>query len=116
MNTGSGKNLDWFWKKWFFETGITDLAITKVIPSSKSTSVTITNKGDKPLPIDLKVEFTDGTSQTIHRSVAVWEKGNKTVTISISSNKKIKKLTLGSVHTPDSNKADNTWDAEKMRK
>jgi peptidase M1-like protein len=109
MNTGSGKNLDWFWKKWFFETGITDLAITKVIPSSKSTSVTITNKGDKPLPIDLKVEFTDGTSQTIHRSVAVWEKGNKTVTISISSNKKIKTLTLGSVHIPDSNKNNNVW-------
>ncbi len=29
MNTGSGIDLNWFWKRWFFETGTPDLAIGK---------------------------------------------------------------------------------------
>ena len=111
MNTGSGKDLNWFWKKWFIENGVPDLAIAKVITSAKP-SVVITNKGGKPVPVDLKIDFTDGSSQTIHRSIAVWEKGNSTITIQLSTSKKIKKLTLGSVHTPDSNKKDNVWEAK----
>lgn len=111
MNIGSGKDLNWFWKKWFIENGTPDLAITKVNISSKP-SVIITNKGGKPVPIDLKIDLADGSSQTIHRSIAVWEKGNATSTIQLPVGKKIKKLSLGSVHTPDSNKKDNVWEAK----
>ena len=108
MNAGSGKDLNWFWKKWFIENGLPDLVITKVNTSAKP-SVIITNKGGKPVPIDLKIDLADGSSQTIHRSIAVWEKGNIT-TIPLPVGKKIKKLSLGSVHTPDSNKKDNVWE------
>jgi hypothetical protein len=111
MNTGSGKNLDWFWKKWFLENGIPDLAITKLTSTARP-AVTIANKGGKPVSIDLKIEFTDGSSQTIHRTVAIWEKGNNSVIIPLAENKKIKKLTLGSTYTPDSNKKDNVWVAK----
>jgi hypothetical protein len=107
MNTGSGKNMNWFWKKWFFENDITDLAITKVTTTGKPV-VVITNKGGKPLPIDLKLEYADGTVTTIHKSIEVWEKGNKEVIISLP-NKKIKKITLGGVHTPDSYMNNNVW-------
>jgi len=111
MNTGSGKDLNWFWRKWFIENGIPDLTITKLTTSSKP-SVVITNKGGKPVPVDLVIDFADGSKQTIHRSIAVWEKGNSSVTIQLMTSKKIKKLTLGSVHTPDSNKKDNVWQAK----
>jgi aminopeptidase N len=30
INTGSGKNLNWFWKSWFFDGGVPDLAIKDV--------------------------------------------------------------------------------------
>jgi hypothetical protein len=39
----------------------------------------------------------------------VWEKGNTTVLIPVGSEKLIKKITLGDVHTPDSHPADNTY-------
>jgi hypothetical protein len=45
----------------------------------------------------------------IHKSIAVWEKGNKLITIPVFSNKKISRLVLGSVYTPDTNKKDNIW-------
>jgi hypothetical protein len=106
MNKGSGRNLDWFWKRWFYDDGYPDLGIEKV-----GSAVEIVNIGGKPLPIDLNIEFKDGTSKKLHRSVAVWEKGNTTVLIPIGSEKSIKKITLGDVHTPDSHPADNVYPA-----
>jgi hypothetical protein len=109
MNKGSGKNLDWFWKKWFFEQGEPNLAIGKPVFSSKQTSIPIIMKGTKPVPIDLIVNYSDGSSDKIHRSVAVWEKGQTSYSVIIPGNKKVKSLSLGSAHVPDSDKKDNTW-------
>jgi len=108
MNNGSGKNLDWFWKKWFFDDGVPDLAIAKVA----GRQVTIERKGEKPVPVDVNITFADGTTEKIHRSIAVWEKGAKTVIVNASANKKIKKITLGSTYVPDVNPKDNTWEAK----
>src|SRR5207245_4605880 len=96
MNRGSGKNIDWFWKKWFFENGEPDLAISNVVPSGSRPSVTITLKGSKPVPIDLTVNYDNGQVQTLHRSVAVWENGNTSYVFNFPSGKKISKLSLGS--------------------
>lgn len=110
MNTGSGKNLNWFWKKWFFENGEPNLALTNVITSGAKRSVQIRSIGAKPVPIDIKIIFADSSTQNIHRSIAVWEKGNSTVTIALPGNKKIIRLVLGAAHTPDSDKKDNNWE------
>lgn len=114
MNTGSGKNLNWFWKKWFYETGHADLAIKKVTNKTAAKQIIIESKGDKPLPVDVKVTFSDGTTQQIHRNIAVWEKGKNTVALTITSPKKIAKVELGSLYIPDSNKGDNIWEAERL--
>jgi aminopeptidase N len=111
MNAGSGKNLNWFWKKWFFENAQVNLSITKVTATGKP-SIIITNKGGKPLPIDLKIEFANGNVSTIHKSIEVWQKENSTVTLALPAGKKIKKITLGAVHTPDSDLKDNVWEAK----
>ncbi len=109
MNTGSGKNLNWFWKKWFYEDGYADLTITKVSNTSSAKQILIENKGSKPIPIDATIIFSDGSKQKFHRSILVWEKSNK-ATISFSSPKQIVKVELGSLYTPDSNKENNVWE------
>jgi aminopeptidase N len=106
MNTGSGKNLNWFWKRWFYDGGVPDLAITAV----KGKQITITSIGEKPVPVDITVLFTDGTEQKIHRSPAVWEKGNKTVTVEYSGTKKVQKVTLGSLYNADADDTNNTYE------
>jgi len=112
MNTGSGKNLNWFWKKWFYDDGIPDLSIQKVLETGSLKQVTIESKGSKPVPIDLTVTFTDGSTKEIHQSIAVWEKGNKTTKIKFTTSKKIKMIKLGSAHVPDANKKDNEWQSK----
>jgi len=110
MNRGSGRNLDWFWKRWFYDDGYPDLGI-KTVTGGKTAAVQIANIGGKPLPIDLAIEFKDGSSKKIHRSVAIWEDGNTVVLVPVGSDKPIKKITLGDVHTPDSHAADNVYPA-----
>ncbi|WP_034256835.1 M1 family metallopeptidase [Adhaeribacter aquaticus] len=107
MNAGAGRNLDWFWQRWFFDSGSPDLAIGQVTQSAGKYQVVIENKGTKPVPIDLKVTFDDKTVRKIHHNISVWEEGNTNVTITITTPKQIKHLTLGSSHVPDSNPANN---------
>lgn len=111
MNTGSGKNLNWFWKRWFFDNGFPDLAITKVINNKNNYIVLITSIGTKPVPIDLTIFYTDGTKQNMHRRISVWENSTST-TLTFSANKTVEKFILGSVYVPDINKADNVYEVK----
>jgi Peptidase family M1 domain len=109
INEASGFNLDWFWKRWFFDDGIPDLAISKVTQSNNNYTVIITSKGNKPVPVDLAVHYTDNTTLKIHRTISVWEKGNTTVTLLFTATKPVQKLELGSTYVPDINKTDNEY-------
>ncbi len=108
MNTGSGKNLNWFWKRWFYDGGIPDLAITGV----KGRQITIASIGEKPVPVDITILFKDGTEQKIHRSPAVWEKGNKTITVDCKASKKVQRITLGSLYVADADATNNVYEAK----
>lgn len=109
MNTGTGKDLNWFWKKWFFDGGIPDLAIASV----KGKKIVIESKGEKPVPVDLLITFADGSTEQLHRGIAVWEKGDKRITVKAGSGKVITRVVLGSTYAADKNKNDNTWEAGK---
>jgi hypothetical protein len=110
MNEGSGKDLNWFWQKWFFDNGVPDLSISAVRRAVDKHTVIVTLKGNKPVPVDLTIFYKDGTKEKIHRSIAVWEKGKTSVTISFNVTQTVSKIVLGDPHTPDSNPKDNTWE------
>jgi len=112
MNTGAGRNLNWFWQRWFFDSGYPDLAIAQVTQQGNQYTITIEAKGSKPVPVDLTLTLADNTVQKIHRNVGVWEAGNKTVQINVSPAKRIKRLVLGSTYVPDKNKADNIYEVK----
>jgi hypothetical protein len=110
MNEGSGKNLNWFWQKWFFDNGIPDLAITSAKKNGNKITVLVTAKGSKPVPVDLIVYYKDNTNEKIHRSIAVWEKGSSSTTIILPAGKPILRLVISDPHTPDSNPKDNIFE------
>jgi len=112
MNQGAGKNLNWFWKRWFFDNGFPDLAITSVSKKLKSYGITITMKGTKPVPVDINITFADLSTQTIHRPIDVWEKGNSTFEITLPTAKRITHVTLGSLYIPDANHSDNVYEVK----
>lgn len=110
MNEGCGKNLDWFWKRWFFDNGVPDLAIAKVVEKGKQKQITVQAKGSKPVPVDITIEYKDGSQEKIHRSIAAWEKGNTSIVILTNSSGKIRSVKLGSTYVPDVDKKDNYYE------
>jgi len=109
MNAGSGVNLNWFWKRWFFDNGVPDQAIDKVTHADTKYTVVIKNIGTKPVPVDLTVYYRDGTTKLLHKSVACWQEGNRTVTLNFTAEKKVDKVVLGNGYDADVNKGDNVW-------
>lgn len=112
MNAGANRNMNWFWKAWFYDDGVPDLAIQAVKSKGKKRSVTIESIGSKPIPVDMEVEYSDGTIDKIHHSIAVWEHGAKTVEIPLSSKADPVSIKLGGPHTPDIAKDNNWWKRE----
>jgi Peptidase family M1 domain len=111
-NNVSGQNLDWFWRPWFFEWGYPDLAIGGVVRDEASNNdvVMINRNGTLPVPVHLVVEYTDGSTQTIHHNAAVWKDGKHNLKAAGASGKKVKKATLGLRTIPDSMPKNNTWE------
>jgi len=110
INASSGRDLNWFWHRWFFEEGVLDLAIDKVYKKTEDTYlVQIKNKSRKPLPVHLTVYYRDGSIEKINQSIAIWKTGLQQVEVSIVTNKDIEKVTLGDTYIPDKNHKDNTF-------
>jgi len=112
FNNISGKNLDWFWKSWFFDFNYPDISIGNVSKENDIIKITLKNEGKRALPVELKITFTDGTEKIIHRTAEIWETGNDEYCIEEKSGKQIKEITLGSRYIPDINKENNIYKAE----
>jgi hypothetical protein len=62
----SGAELDWYLIDWTQTTNTIDYAITDLIEEGQTTTVNLERKGLMPMPLDIKVTYTDGTSEMIH--------------------------------------------------
>jgi hypothetical protein len=61
----SGANLDWYLTDWTQTTNTIDYGI-KEVSSGEKTTITLERIGRMPMPIDLVVEYTDGTKQSFY--------------------------------------------------
>ncbi|MFD1603388.1 M1 family metallopeptidase [Flavobacterium artemisiae] len=62
----SGAELDWYLIDWTQTTNTIDYGIKDVADNAGKTTVTLERIGRMPMPIDLKVDYTDGTSETFY--------------------------------------------------
>ena len=74
----TGANLDWYLNEWAQTTNTIDYAIKEVQSNETQTKVTIERKGRMPMPIDIIVEYTDGSKDYFYvpNSLLRWEKPN----------------------------------------
>lgn len=62
----SGAELDWYLIDWTQTTNTIDYGIKDVADNAGKTTVTLERIGRMPMPIDLKIDYTDGTSETFY--------------------------------------------------
>ncbi|MBX2963667.1 MAG: M1 family metallopeptidase [Cyclobacteriaceae bacterium] len=108
FNRVSGQDLNWFWKKWYFDWGYMDVGITGV----KNNIVTVENLGGRPLAFSITVTFTDGTTAVQEISPVVW-KTSSTYNHKVNSGKKkIQAVQLAIPTNGDANGRNNSWKAQ----
>ncbi|MDH4132535.1 MAG: M1 family metallopeptidase, partial [Gemmatimonadota bacterium] len=78
----SGRDLDWFWRGWFYTTGALDQAIEAVTQrpgreGGQIVTVTLRNAAYQVMPVDLQLTFADGTTASYSYPVEIWYKGDK---------------------------------------
>ncbi|MEO6905624.1 MAG: M1 family metallopeptidase [Ginsengibacter sp.] len=110
INNASGKDLNWFWQRWFFGWEYPDLSVKKVEKSGNEIKIIIENKGGLPLPVYINFISKDGEKSLIKYTAEVWKNGEKEKTFLISKSlMSISKIELGNEFIPDKYNENNNW-------
>lgn len=99
MEDASADDLDWFWRGWFYGNDLCDIAIdtVKFFEGGESKyfyQVEMTNKGGLVMPVILKFNFVDGTSETENIPAQVWRYNEVKLTKSYLKHKKVISIQL----------------------
>lgn len=109
MENASGENLNWFWKGWFYGNGNIDLALTGVHKQQEGYIIGLSNLGEIPMPVQMKISFEDGSTATLVMPVEIWYRGD-TWSYYYRTNKVIKSVQIdpdGLI--PDINGSNDIW-------
>ncbi len=112
FNDATKEDLSWFWKPWFFEKGYPDLALGVSKGKKNKTTLTVIRKGNLPVPIRLRLTFADGSTEELRETARVWQDGKTSFSVERTFPKGLKKVELGGVVIPDSNRKDNGWEGK----
>jgi hypothetical protein len=109
MNDASGRNLDWFWHAWYFTNSYIDLGVAGVKKAPDGYTVTLENIGGMPAPVDLKVTYADGTTETVHETPAIWAGNVKRATVTVPTRKTLTSVSLEGGIWMDADARNNAW-------
>ncbi len=107
FNEACGMNLNWLYKPWFFEYGYPDLALRKVSKDKSKYSIVVEKIGNYPVPIYLKITYSDGSINMAHEKVSVWKDGNNEYIIDLNSEKPVRQIELSNPVIPDADLTNN---------
>lgn len=112
INDLTGKNLDWFWRSWYYETWTLDHAVSSVTAGPNGTRIVIEDRGLVPMPARLTVTLAEGTTRRHEVPVEHWLSGARTGEISILPGARVVKVEIDAERVfPDADRANNTWSA-----
>jgi len=108
MQNGSGEDLSWFWRGWYFNNWKYDVAVDKI----EGDTVTLSNRGQLVLPTTVEATFEDGSKARVRLPVETWlSKG--TYTWSPESKSPIAEVVVDPDHMlPDDDRSNNTMKAQ----
>ncbi len=123
IEEGSGENLAWFWRGWFYSTNANNQAINSVTVQNSDSligtsargqnyyRVEITNEGGLVMPVELEVTYDDGTSERFDMPVDVWRDNEISYRKGFFSDKVVAKVELDPDEAfADIDRSDNLWE------
>ncbi len=111
MEDVSGRDLDWFWRGWFFTSAALDQTVESVSQRPGQVQVVLRNLGQQVMPVELTLTFADGSTQLLRYPVEIWYKGDR-YTVSIPADKPVTSAQVNADgQFPDTNPRNDTWKA-----
>jgi len=108
----SGRDLDWFWTSWYYETWVLDQKVESVNKVGQETVITVGDEGFVPMPARVRISLSDGG--TLEREVPVthWLTGAVSAEIRIpASAGAVVRVEIDPDHGfPDVDRSDNVWE------
>ncbi len=106
----SGRDLDWFWHSWYFETWTLDQAIDAVIQRDGEADIVVKDLGNVPMPVRMTVTLDDGSQLSVSRPVDTWLQGYREMTITVTTPARIARVEIDPrPHFPDIDRSNNVW-------
>jgi Peptidase family M1 domain len=109
FNDAAGKNLNWFWHNWFFTNGYIDLAVEKVEKEKKGYAIQVKNIGGFFAPVDVKIEYADGSKETIHLTPEAWHDNPNASIVHLKTKKVPVAIALDGGIFMDADVSNNIW-------
>ena len=114
MEDGLGEDLSWFWRGWFYTTDVVDLAIDSVTvlrdsAGSQYTGLFLSSRGELPMPVELRLSFTDGSTERVRLPVEVWMQRNRYLYVRQFPSALVKAEIDPDLSFPDVRRDNNVW-------
>ncbi|HEX6315555.1 MAG TPA: hypothetical protein VFZ73_11875, partial [Gemmatimonadaceae bacterium] len=90
----AARELDWFWRVWFFETWTLDQALTSARRTGGAVELVIEDRGLAPMPVRLTITRTGGVADSLEVPVDVWLNGARRHTIRIPDSPRIERIAI----------------------
>jgi len=109
VERAAGRDLDWFWREWFYRTDVLDQAVAGVRQEGDSVRVTVENRGGAVMPVLLRLETADGRAVDVRWPAGVWA-GTRTVTRAVDAGGEVREVRLDPDHRfPDIDRSNDAW-------
>jgi len=108
----AGRDLDWFWTPWFFETGVLDQSIESVRAVSGGVEVVVRDRGENPMPVIVAATSGDGVVTEAEAGVEEWlaRGGMRTLTVLVPTQGAPTRVEIDPRQLlPDADRGNNVW-------
>ena len=106
----SGRDLDWFWRRWFFDNSYIDMAVTGVRQVAGGYDVDLANIGGMDAPVDLVLSYQDGSTETLHQTPAIWQVDGHEATVPVRTTGALRSVTLDHGIWMDADTSNDSWE------
>lgn len=106
------RDLDWFWRSWYYETWTLDQAVGAVTVDSQGTHIVIEDRGLVPMPARLTITLADGSRLRREVPVEHWLGGARRAEILVPPGQSVLRVEIDAEHDfPDIQRDNNVWTA-----
>jgi hypothetical protein len=114
----TGRDLDWFWVPWFYETAVLDQAIATVDirpwAGGERVMVLVEDQGGAPMPVPLVFTTATGETRRIDLPVEPWLEGKVRQLVTVDLSGRVQRIEIDpDRRLPDIDRADNAWQRDR---